>query len=426
MKVTRTNKSPTQVVLVVSADQFDLTPIKDHTLTHFADKVKVPGFREGAAPAALMEKYVDHNALAEEFTNHALNELYGKAVDQEKLRPAGPPQVQLKKFVPYTDLEFEVEVEVIGPIKLPDYRKIKVAKAPVEVTTKEVDEVIKSLLQRAAERKEVERAAKTGDELIIDFAGKDIEGKLIANTSGKDIDVILGSQKFVPGFEDNLVGLKAGDKKEFEITFPKDYGVKAMQSKPVTFSVDVKKVNEMTEPEADNALAAKISPFKTFAQLKADIKRQLLAEKQRQADRAHEDELVNKLIEKSDITVPKSLVDEQIAQAEANEKQSLMARSQTWGEHLAEEGVTEEQHRERQRPDTERRVKGGLLLSEIAEQEGIEITQTELETRINLLKNQYQDEKMRAELDSPDNQRQIAAQLMTEKTVAKLIEYVSR
>lgn len=426
MKVIRSDKSPTQVVLTISADQYDLTPIKDHTLTHFADKVNVPGFRAGTAPAALIEKYVNHNALAEEFTNHALNELYGKAIDQEKLRPASKPEVQLKKFVPYTELEFEATLEIIGLIKLGDYKKIKVAKLPVEVTAKEVDDVVKSLQQRAAERKEVDRAAKTGDELIIDFSGKDKDGKPIPNTEGKDIDVILGSAKFVPGFEDNLVGLKAGDKKQFEITFPKDYGVKAMQSKPVTFSVEVKKVSEVIEPKVDDAFAAKIRPFKTLAELKADIKKQLLAEKQQQADRAYENELVNKLIDKSDVTVPIAMVDEQIEQAEKNEKQSLLARGQTWGEHLAEEGMTEEQHRERQRPETERRVKGGLILSEVAEKEGIEITQSELETRINLLKNQYQDEKMRSELDNPDNQRQITAQLMTEKTVVKLVEYSSK
>src|SRR3989338_9622946 len=101
MKVTRTDKNSTQVVLVISADQFDLTPIKDHTLTHFADKVNVPGFRSGTAPAALIEKYVNHNTLAEEFIEHALNQLYGKAIDQEKLRPASKPEVKVKKFIPY-------------------------------------------------------------------------------------------------------------------------------------------------------------------------------------------------------------------------------------------------------------------------------------------------------------------------------------
>ncbi|HCM51610.1 TPA: trigger factor [Candidatus Saccharibacteria bacterium] len=425
MKVTRTDKSPTQVVLVISADQFDLTTIKDHTLTHFADKVNVPGFRSGTAPAALVEKYVNHNALADEFIEHALNQLYGKAIDQEKLRPASKPEVKVKKFIPYTELEFEAELEVIGPIKLGDYKKIKAAKKPVDISAKEVEDVVKSLQSRAAERKAVDRAAKVGDELIIDFKGKGKDGMPIPNTAGKDIDVILGSYKFVPGFEDNLVGLKAGDQKEFEITFPKDYGVKTMQSKPVTFSVEVKKVNEVNEPATDDAFAAKIGSFKTLAELKADIKKQLLTEKQQQADRDYENEIVNSLIDKSEVTVPKAMVDEQIAAAEEQEKRNLMARGQTWGEHLAEEGVSEEQHRERQRPDTERRVKGGLILSEVAEQEDVAITQEELQLRIQRLKSQYQDEKMQAELDNPDNQRQIAAQLMTEKTVAKLVDYVT-
>ncbi len=423
MKVTRTNQSATQVNLVIVADQYDLTPIKDHVLTHFVSRVKVPGFREGTAPLALVERHVNQQALIDEFMEHAFNQLYGKAIDQEKLRPASRPEVKLKKFVPYTDLEFEAELEVIGPIKLADYKKIKLAKKEVEISAQEINEIVKSLQQRAAERKPVERAAKEDDELIIDFAGKDKAGNTVPNTDGKDVDVIIGSKKFIPGFEKNLIDLKLGNKKEFELTFPKDYGVKAMQSKPVIFSVEVKKVSELTEPKADDSFAAKLGPFKTLAELKADIKRQLSLEKQQQIDREYENELVLKITERSEVQVPKSLVDEQIMAAEETEKRDLVGRGQTWQEHLAEEGISEEQHRQRQRPEIEKRVKTGLILSEIAEKEGIEITQTELETRISLLKNQYQDEKMQAEFDKPDNQREVASRLATEKTVAKVVEY---
>lgn len=426
MKVTKTNDGATKIKLVISADQYDLTPIKDHVLTHFVDKVNVPGFRAGTAPAALIEKYVDQNALNDEFVQHALNDLYGKAVDQEKLRPAAKPEVQLKKFVPYTEMEFEVEIETIGPIELPDYKKIKVAKKPVDVTAKEIDEVLNSLRQQAAMRNDVDRPAKEGDELVIDFSGQDKEGQKVANTDGKDIPVILGSKKFIPGFEDNLIGLKAGAEKKFEIIFPKDYGVKAMQSKPVTFSVTIKKVSELTEPKLDDDFAAKIGPFKTLAELKADIKKQLTIEKESQVQRDFENELVHKITEKAKIDVPKSLVDEQVMAAEQTEKNNLAGRGITWGEHLDEEGLTEEQHRARQRPEAEQRVKASLVLSEIAEKEDISITQDEIETRINLLKARYEDAQMRGELDVPENQRQIASQLMTEKTVAKLVEYANK
>src|SRR5258708_36483631 len=134
MQLTRPDKSLTQTTLLIRDDGVDLTPIKTHVLGHFAGSVKVPGFREGTAPTALVEKHVDQRALADEFIEHALNQLYGRAIDQEKLRPAGKPEVNIKKFVPFTTLEFEVEVEIIGPVKLPNYKSIKLAKNSADVT----------------------------------------------------------------------------------------------------------------------------------------------------------------------------------------------------------------------------------------------------------------------------------------------------
>ncbi len=425
MKVARTDNSTTKVTLVVSGDQFDLTPIKDHVLTHFADKVKVPGFREGTAPPALVERQVDQNALQNEFVEHAINSLYGRAIEQEKLRPAGQPQVKLKKFVPYTDLEFEAEIDVIGAIKLADYKKIKLTKPKVEVTAKEVTDVLNNLAERAAERKEADRPAKNGDELSVDFAGRDDNGP-IANTDGKDVSVILGSGNFIPGFEEAMVGLKAGEKKDFDVTFPADYGVAAMQGKKVTFHAEVKKVSELVEPKLDDSFAKKAGPFKTLTELKADIKKQLKAEKDQQAVREYENQLVLKITEKSTLEVPKAMVDEQIISAEENEKQSLAGRGQTWAEHLAEEGVTEEEHRERNRNDIATKVKAGIVLTEIAEKEGIQINQSDVETRINIMKARFANPQTQEELDKPETQRQIASEIMTEKTVAKLVEYASK
>ena len=426
MRLTRTDKTPTQVSLLIAADGDDLTPIKNHVLSHFASKVKVPGFRVGTAPAALIEKHVDQRALADEFIEHALNHLYGKAIDTEKLRPAAKPEVHLKKFVPFSDLEFEAHLDVIGPIKLPDYKKIKLPKKSAEVTPSDVSSVIKSLRLRAATRKEVQRPAKAGDEVTIDFNGKDKSGKPVPGAEGKDYPLLLGSANFIPGFEEELIGLKSGDKKDFSITFPKDYGAVALQAKPVTFNVELKKVSEVTESKVDDELAAKVGPFKTVAELKADIKKQLKAEKQMQADRQFENELIMKIADKSQVDIPKTLVDEQIKAAEEEEKRNLMAKGQTWQEHLEAEGISEEQHRERQRPEAEARVKAGLVLSEVAEQENIFVTPEELEIRIQVLKGQYQDSQMQVELDKPENQRDLAARLMTEKTVSKLAEYAGK
>jgi trigger factor len=426
MQVARNSKSATQTNLTIRALGEDLEPIKIHVLSHFRKNVKVPGFRAGKAPAALVEKHVDQKLLLDEFMEHAINELYRQAVNQERLRPVSQPQVTLKKFVPFTELEFEADLETIGEVKLANYKTIKVAKKPVSVTAKEVNAVIGDLQKRMAERVEVKRAAKDGDEVVIDFSGSDEEGKPVNGAEGKDYPLVLGSKTFIPGFEEHVVGMKAGEDKEFEVTFPKDYGVAALQSKKITFNVSAKKVHELKEPKIDDEFAKKAGPFKNLADLKADIKKQLIAEREREAETQRENEIIQKLVEKSSVEIPETLVDEQLQRLEEEEKRNLVYRGQTWQEHLKEEGVTEEQHRERHRPDAELRVKAGLVLSEVADKEQITVQPEELDIRLQMLKGQYNDAAMQAELDKPEAQQDIAARLLTEKTVAKLVDYASK
>ncbi|HXY18161.1 MAG TPA: trigger factor [Candidatus Nitrosopolaris sp.] len=426
MQITRTDNSSTNVSLSVSAAGAELEPIKRHVLGRFAGQVKVPGFRAGHAPASVVEKHIDQRALLDEFLNHALNELYRRAVDHQKLRPVGQPKIEVKKFVPFTDLEFSAETDVIGPIILPDYKKIKLAKPKVEISAQDVNEVLKSLRERMAERKPVERPAKNGDEILIDFSGKDSDGQPVAGADGKDYPLILGSNSFIPGFEDNLIGVKAGETKQFTVKFPKNYGVAALQNKDVTFEVDAKKVSELAQPKLDDALAAKAGPFKTLAELKADIKKQLKIERQNQADRDYENQLVQTIADKTTVDIPESLLTEQVLAMEEEEKRNLTYRGQTWQEHLKEEGISEQQHRERNKPVAAGRVKAGLALSEIAEQEGLKVTPEELEIRLQLLKGQYQDPQMRAELDKPENRNDIANRLLTEKTLEKLTDYTTK
>jgi trigger factor len=426
VKVTKTDNSPSNVTLLLSADAADLAPIKRHVLSHFTDKVKIPGFRAGKAPIELVEKHANQQALLDEFMEHALNDLFRSAVESQAIRPIGQPDVKLKKFVPYTNLEFEATIDILPKVKLPDYTKIKLVKPKVEVTAKDINDVLESLKTRVADRAPVDRAAKISDEVTIDFAGKDSDGKAVAGADGKAYPLTIGSKAFIPGFEENLIGLKAGDKKEFNITFPKDYGVAALQSKKVSFTVDVKSVSEIKQPKLDDDFAKKVGPFKDLAELKADIKSQVKLEKEAQATQTFENDLIKKITEQSKVDVPNGLIEEQIDRMEEQERQNLTYRGITWQEHLEQEGITQEQHRDRQRDDALLRVKGGLVLAEIAEAEGIKVTGDEVDMRIQLLKNQYQDPKMQVEIDNPANRRDIESRLLTEKTVQKLVSYASK
>lgn len=427
MTVKRTNLSDTEVKLSISADQAFLERTKAHVLRDVAPKVQVAGFRKGKVPLPVVEKNVDPNMLATEFLDHAVNEMYGKALDQENLRPVANPKIELKKFVPYTTVEFEASVEVVGDITLGDYKKIKLARVQAQIDTTEVDGVIKQLRARAATREKVERAAQKGDEVVIDFSGIDAKNKKpIAGADGKGYPLTIGSDSFIPGFEDNLIGLKPSDSKHFTLTFPKDYGVSALQNKKVTFDVTVQSVHELQEPKLDDAFAASVGPVKTVAELKKDIRTQLQAEKQTQLDRDYENELVQKIAEKSTVAIPKVLVDEQIEAAENEERRNLAYRGQTWEEHLKEEGQTAEEHKEAKRPVAEERVKMGLILSKIAEEEKIVVSDDEINAQLDMIRRQYgSDAAMAEQIDTPETRRNVTARLLTDKTVKKLVEYAS-
>lgn len=424
MQITTKQLTPTKVEITVVADQDMITRVKDAVLTEMAKDVQVTGFRKGHAPAAMVEKAVDPSQLQSRFLDEAISELYASAVIEKQLRPVSQPQVEISKYVPFTQLEAKVEVEVIGAIKLADYKKFKMQPKAVKVEDKEVEAVIDDLLKRDAPKVAVDRAATDGDEAVIDFVGTDAKtGDAIPGADGTSYPLLLGSNTFIPGFEPEIVGLKTGDKKTFTITFPADYGSKDLQNRKVQFAIAVTKVSEVQAPKLDDAFAATVGPFKTVAELRIDIRKQLQTEKEFQAQRELENDLLTELAKKSKAEIPTVLVEEEIDRMEAEEKRNIVYRGQTWQEHLTAEGKTEEEHREGQREQAELRVRTGVVLGEVAQAEGITVEEDELTARIAELKGQYPDAQMQGELDKPENRRDIASRILTEKTITKLVGY---
>ena len=374
----------------------------------------------------MVEKSVDQNVLQTEFLEDTISRLYMDAAIQEKLKPIDRPDVTLSAFVPFTTLSFVAVVQVVGSVSLPDYTKIKKSPKVEPVDDKDVDDVIENLRLRMSEKKDVDRASKDGDQVMIDFDGKDAKGEAVAGASGKEYPLVLGSNTFIPGFEENVVGMKAGEVKTFKVTFPKDYGHKPLAGVKVDFTVTVNKVQEVVLPKVDADFAAKSGPFKSVAELRKDIKTQLEHEKQSRAQNTYENELLSEIVDKSKAALPEVLVREQLERALVDFKQNLVYRGMTISEYLTQAGYKDEEElKEKElRPEAERRVKTGIVLSEISEKEKIEITPEELEIRIQLLKGQYaSDPAMQAELDKSEARRNIMSQMMSEKTLARLIDY---
>lgn len=424
MQIVRHDDSETNIKLTITATPQELKAAKQTALTKLSPQVKLSGFRPGHAPAELVEKQLDQSQLQTEVINEALNLLYPEAVKKENLRPVNQPKIAITKFVPYTQLEFTAEIEIVGKINLPNYKGLKITKKDAKVGAKDVEEVLTRLQNQMAEYKEEDRASKKGDRVWIDFAGKDQKGQEVKGASGKEYPLMLGSDTFIPGFEDNLIGLKKGDKKEFTITFPKDYGVKALQGKKVTFSVDIKKVESATLPKVDADFAKKVGNFTSVDDLKSDIKKQVQKERESQAERDFQDQLIKRIVEKTKMALPQSMLDEQAEVVDREFKQNLVYRGQTFNEYLETNGLSEDDYRAKElMPAATERLKAGLVLSEIADREKVTITPEELEIRMQVLKGQYQSDKaMQDSLEKPEARRDVAARLLTEKTINKLVD----
>jgi trigger factor len=426
MQISRDTITPTKVKLTITADQALLDGVKAEVVALMSKNVNVQGFRPGKAPQHVIDKQIDQALLQTEFLEQAVNRAYVSALQSEDIRPVAQPEITVSKFVPFTTLEFTAELEAIGKIKLADYKKIKLAPKPVKVTQEQIDAVMADLKGRVADKEDVDRAVKSGDQATIDFAGVDAKTKEpISGGDGKDYPLLIGSNSFIPGFEGNVVGMKPGDDKSFEIEFPADYGVQTLQKRKVIFSVTVKSVQAVKEPKLDDAFAAKVGPFKTMVELKADIKTQLTQEATEQQRRNFENELIETVASKSTVAIPDVMIEQEVSRLEEEEKRNLVYRGQTWQEHLDEEGQTAEQHRAKNREPAELRVKAGIILGEVADKEAIDVTPEELEMRIQMLKGQYKDVAMQAELDQPDNRRDIASRMLSEKTIQKLAAYAA-
>lgn len=422
MQVTTKSISETKVELTIVLGVEELVHAKNHELQEQAKTMKVAGFRPGKAPLTVVEKQLDQNQFQVSVINHAINDFYGKAVDEKQLKTLNQPEIEIGKFVPFTELEFKATVEIMPEIKLGDYKKIKKTKAKVSVTAKDVDEVLQNLLSRSAVKEDSDKPAKNGDDVVIDFVGKDEKGELVAGASGKDYPLALGSKSFIPGFEEGLIGVKKGDEKDLKLTFPKDYHAKNLAGSKITFSVKVKSVQAATTAKLDDKFASSVGPFSTFEDLKKDIKTQLTEQKELEASNKLKDEIVEELVKKSTLTLPEILINDQIAMLEHDFNQNLVYRGITIAEYLKQEGFkSEDEWKEKElKPQAERRVSVGMVLAEVADKEKLTVTEAELNSRIELYKQQYQQQA--DQFDQPEMKREVVSRLLTEKTVDHLYQ----
>lgn len=421
MKHTLTKLSDTKVKVEVALTASELKTAKTTALKRLAPQVKVAGFRKGKVPADVAEKNLDPTMLASEVAETAINIALTDITDSEELRVLDRPEVDLTDYQPYDTMTFAAEFEILPDIKLGDYKALTVASEKATVAADDVNQVIERMRSGFAEKAEVTRAAREGDEVIIDFVGTK-DGEPVEGATGSAYPLALGSHTFIPGFEEGVVGHKAGDEFDLPLAFPTDYHADELKGAKVNFHVTVQKVNEVKLPKIDDEFAAKTGPFTSVAEMKADIKKELTAQKERENLNKLKDDLVGQLVEKSTIPLPAILIDDQVKAIERDFNQNLMYQGMSVEQFMQAQGYKDhdELHDKEFRPAAERRVQAGLVLAELSKVEKIDITQADLEVRLEEMK--AQSPTMAAQLDQPEARRDLANRVLTEKTVDRLVE----
>ena len=423
MKTKVKNISDVKVELTISLGVEELKAAEQVALTKLAKEVKIEGFRKGKAPLEMVAAQVDQNVLGQEIIENALSKAVAEAFLKEKIQAINRPEVDVKKFVPGTELEFTATSEIMPKVELGDYKNLKVKKEKVSVSQKEVNETIDQILKNFAEKEEVKRAAKEGDEVVIDFLGKK-DGVAFDGGKAEKFPLELGSKSFIPGFEEGLIGKKAGDELSLDLKFPKDYHAKDLAGAKVVFEVKIHEVRENVLPEINEEFLSKLGEFKTKEDFEKQIKEDLKTQKQAEADDKFKDELVKKLAEVSKVPVPEILLEDQKQSIEMDMQQNLMYSGLSLDDYLKRMGKTREEWLENDvKAVAESRVKSGLALAELSKVEKIQSSVDELDARIAQLKEQYGNSKeVVKQLSSDDVRRNLANQILTEKTIDLLVK----
>ena len=422
MKTKSKKISDSRVEITVTLDNKDLKPAREKALAKLAKEVKVEGFRKGKVPTEVAAKFIPENDLNAETIDIAVRSTVIEAFRKESKSPLVLPSVNVTKYVPGESAEYTAVADIVPEVKLGDYKKLNVKHEDVKITAKDVNGILENLASSYAEKKVVRRAAKLTDEVIIDFVGKK-DGEAFKGGSAKDYHLVLGSKSFIPGFEDGIVGHESGDKFDLKLTFPKDYGVKDLAGAKVVFEVLLKQVNEVTKAKIDDEMAKKCGPFKTLAELKDDIKKNLEAQSKHQAQEKLKDQLVAELVKVSKVPAPEILIDDQVKMIRDDMTRNAAAQGMSFEDYLKANQETVEGWEKEARKIAETRVKASLALQTLAVEQKITVSDDLVNAKIAELRDVYKKspEALKS-LKDPNVKMDIKNRMIIEATLDYLVK----
>lgn len=423
MNVKNVEKEAVHAKVTVEITRAELEPAINKVFLKVRKDISMPGFRKGKAPRMVIEAAYGKHVFFEDAIEEMFSDIYKECVLTQDMKPVGRPSVSKLDIADDDSVTMVIDTDLYPEVTLGQYKGLEVEKAEAAVDASEIDAEIDRMANNIARISTVDRAAKDGDTAVIDFEGfKD--GEAFDGGKGEAYELKLGSGSFIPGFEEQVVGMSAGEEKDINVTFPENYHAKELAGAPVVFKVKVHEVKETVVPEKDDEFVKDVSEFDTMAELRADIEKKILDEKQAGIDRAFENAAIEKAVANMTVEIPDSMVEEELDHELERMDYELRSQGASLEAYANMMGGNLDNIRNSLRPGALNTVKTNVMLDAVVDAEKIEVSDEECEEEYKKLAESYQLEleKVKEILDikgmKGDLQVRKAAKLIAEAAVA--------
>ena len=423
MNVKSVEKETSKATVTVELTRAELEPAINKAYLKYRKDIAIPGFRKGKAPRVVIEAAYGKHVFFEDAIEEMFPQIYKDAVLTQDMKPVGRPSVSAMNIEDDDSVTLTIVTDLYPAVTLGQYKGLEIEKVNAEVSESEVDAEIDRMAKNVARITTVERAAQEGDTAVIDFEGF-LNGVPFNGGKGEKYELVLGSGSFIPGFEEQVVGMSANEEKDINVTFPENYHSEELAGKEVTFKVKVHEVKQTVLPEKDDEFVKDVSEFDTMDELRADIEKRILDEKQSGIDRAFENAAVEKAAENMTAEIPESMVDEEVDRQLERMDYELRAQGASLEAYSKMLGGNMDGFRKSLRPNALTAVRTNVMLDAVVDAEKIEVSEEECEEEYKKLADSYKMELDKVKELLPvdgmkgDLQVRKAAKLIAESAVA--------
>lgn len=429
MKVTVENGENQQVTLTIEVEAAEVNKAVDQACKRLAKRVSIPGFRKGKAPRMIVERHVGKDAVLQEAFDIVAPKALSKAFDEQKIDPVTRPSVDIETLEEGKDLVFKATVTPRPEVKLGDYKGLNVPKNEVNITDEDVEKQLKTFQDRQGKLVDAPEGAevKDGDFTTLDFKGF-VDGEAFDGGEGKDYPLQIGSNSFIPGFEDQLVGAKIGEERDVNVKFPEEYHAKELAGKDATFKCTIRSIKTKELPAIDDELAKKVSKFETLDELKADIRKNLEENAERTAENDQKSAAIEMATNNITVDIPAVMIDNRVTAMIQEMAMRLEQQGMKLEQYLQYAGTDIAKLREQYRETAEKNVKTDLMLEEVAKAEDIKVEAKDLDEEVAAMAAAYGATPQQVQKIIKEQGRigDLAASVLRKKTAQFIIDNIAK